>query len=598
MSKDIIPPPSTFGKGQRGKPVVKPKDMKGTLRRLWDLTSGQRGGLGCLLLLSAIASVSTILSPLLIGNTVTAIDTGNPASQLLLLLAALYLTDWLVRFLQQFFMASIGQRIILHIRSTLFDKMKALPLAFFDSRQHGELMSRLTNDVDNISTTISDSLTQLMTYGFTILGVLCIMIYLSPGLTCIAFLSVWLIFLLTRTITKHTRKLFASQQQILGKLNGQVEESISGLNMVKAFGREREMIRQFEESNDQLCQVATKAQIWSGFLMPLTNVINNLNFVIVAVISGILAAAGRINVGLISSFLLYSRQFSRPFVDIANIYNNFQTAVAGAERIFEILEEEPEPADKEEALPLSSPRGEVEFSHVTFGYKPEEPVLKDVSFHVPAGTRVAVAGSTGAGKTTLINLLTRFYDIDGGSILLDGQDLRNYRLQDLRETFGVVLQDTALFCMSVRENISYGKRDVPEERVRAAAKMAGADSFIRRLPQGYDTLLTQGGLALSQGERQLLTIARAVLQDAPILILDEATSSVDTVTEQRIRKAMLTITEGRTSFIIAHRLSTIRDSDLILLMENGQIAERGTHEELMAQNGRYAQMYRTQMGEE
>lgn len=598
MSKDITPPPSTFGKGQRGKPVVKPKDMRGTLRRLWDLTSGQRGGLGWLLLLSAIASVSTILSPLLIGNTVTAIDTGNPALQLLLFLAALYLTDWLVRFLQQFFMASIGQRIILHIRSTLFDKMKALPLAFFDSRQHGELMSRLTNDVDNISTTISDSLTQLMTYGFTILGVLCIMIYLSPGLTCIAFLSVWLIFLLTRTITKHTRKLFASQQQILGKLNGQVEESISGLNMVKAFGREKEMIRQFEESNDQLYQVATKAQIWSGFLMPLTNVINNLNFVIVAVISGILAAAGRINVGLISSFLLYSRQFSRPFVDIANIYNNFQTAVAGAERIFEILEEEPEPADKEEALPLRAPRGEVEFSHVTFGYKPEEPVLKDVSFHVPAGTRVAVAGSTGAGKTTLINLLTRFYDIDGGSILLDGQDLRDYRLQDLRETFGVVLQDTALFCMSVRENISYGKRDVPEERVRAAAKMAGADSFIRRLPQGYDTLLTQGGLALSQGERQLLTIARAVLQDAPILILDEATSSVDTVTEQRIRKAMLTITEGRTSFIIAHRLSTIRDSDLILLMENGQIAERGTHEELMAQNGRYAQMYRTQMGEE
>ena len=597
MSKEMAPPPSSFGKGQRGKPVVKPKDMKGTLRRLWELTQGQRQGLGWLMLLSAVASASTILSPLLIGTAVTAIDTGNPALQLLILLAALYLTDWLVRFLQQFFMAAIGQRIILHIRSTLFEKMKALPLSFFDSRQHGELMSRLTNDVDNISTTISDSLTQLMTYGFTIIGILCIMLRLSLPLTCIAFISVWLIFLLTRTITKHTRKLFAQQQQILGKLNGQVEESISGLNMVKAFGREAEMTEQFEESNARLCQVATKEQIWSGFLMPLTNVINNLNFVIVAVVSGILAAYGRISVGLISSFLLYSRQFSRPFVDIANIYNNFQTAVAGAERIFEILEEEPEPADAPDALPLTAPRGEVEFSHVTFGYQAQEPVLKDVSFRVPAGTRVAVVGSTGAGKTTLINLLTRFYDVNSGSILLDGRDLRQYRLQDLRRTFGVVLQDTALFGMSVRDNISYGNKDVLPERIRAAAKTAGADSFIRRLPQGYDTILTQGGAALSQGERQLLTIARAVLQEAPILILDEATSSVDTVTEQRIRRAMLTITRGRTSFIIAHRLSTIRDSDLILLIEDGRIAEKGTHEELMELNGRYAGMYRTQMGE-
>ena len=597
MSKEMAPPPSSFGKGQRGKPVVKPKDMKGTLRRLWELTQGQRQGLGWLMLLSAVASASTILSPLLIGTAVTAIDTGNPALQLLILLAALYLTDWLVRFLQQFFMAAIGQRIILHIRSTLFEKMKALPLSFFDSRQHGELMSRLTNDVDNISTTISDSLTQLMTYGFTIIGILCIMLRLSLPLTCIAFISVWLIFLLTRTITKHTRKLFAQQQQILGKLNGQVEESISGQNMVKAFGREAEMTEQFEESNARLCQVATKAQIWSGFLMPLTNVINNLNFVIVAVVSGILAAYGRISVGLISSFLLYSRQFSRPFVDIANIYNNFQTAVAGAERIFEILEEEPEPADAPDALPLTAPRGEVEFSHVTFGYQAQEPVLKDVSFRVPAGTRVAVVGSTGAGKTTLINLLTRFYDVNSGSILLDGRDLRQYRLQDLRRTFGVVRQDTALFGMSVRDNISYGNKDVLPERIRAAAKTAGADSFIRRLPQGYDTILTQGGAALSQGERQLLTIARAVLQEAPILILDEATSSVDTVTEQRIRRAMLTITRGRTSFIIAHRLSTIRDSDLILLIEDGRIAEKGTHEELMELNGRYAGMYRTQMGE-
>ena len=595
MSKEMAPPPSSFGKGQRGKPVVKPKDMKGTLRRLWELTQGQRQGLGWLMLLSAVASASTILSPLLIGTAVTAIDTGNPALQLLILLAALYLTDWLVRFLQQFFMAAIGQRIILHIRSTLFEKMKALPLSFFDSRQHGELMSRLTNDVDNISTTISDSLTQLMTYGFTIIGILCIMLRLSLPLTCIAFISVWLIFLLTRTITKHTRKLFAQQQQILGKLNGQVEESISGLNMVKAFGREAEMTEQFEESNARLCHVATKAQIWSGFLMPLTNVINNLNFVIVAVVSGILAAYGRISVGLISSFLLYSRQFSRPFVDIANIYNNFQTAVAGAERIFEILEEEPEPADAPDALPLTAPRGEVEFSHVTFGYQAQEPVLKDVSFRVPAGTRVAVVGSTGAGKTTLINLLTRFYDVNSGSILLDGRDLRQYRLQDLRRTFGVVLQDTALFGMSVRDNISYGNKDVLPERIRAAAKTAGADSFIRRLPQGYDTPLSGETTGVSQGQMQLLTIARAMLKDAPIVILDEATASVDPENEAELQAAISSLTKGKTLILIAHRLKTVQKADQILVLDQGRLTGRGTHQELLENCPAYREIVESQM---
>ena len=299
---------------------------------------------------------------------------------------------------------------------------------------------------------------------------------------------------------------------------------------------------------------------------------------------------------MISSFLLYTRQFSRPFVDIANIYNNFQTAVAGAERIFEILDEQPEPEDKPDALPLVSPRGDIELSHVAFGYTSETPILKDVSLCVPAGTKTAIVGPTGAGKTTIINLLTRFYDVSGGAILLDGHDLREYRMCDLRRCFGVVLQDTALFAESVRDNIRYGRENVSQEEVERAARMAGADTFIRRLPKGYDTILTQGGAELSQGERQLLTIARAVLADAPILILDEATSSVDTVTEQKIRRAMLAITEGRTSFIIAHRLSTIRDSDLIVLIEDGKIAEQGTHEELMRLNGRYASMYLTQMG--
>lgn len=576
-------------------PVVKPRDWKGTLGRLWTLTKGSRKGLGWILFLSALASGSAIGSPLVIGRAMNAVDRGDAVTSILIFLLCIYLCDWLVRFGQQFLMAAVGQKMIHQIRTALFGKMKKLPLAFFDQRQHGELMSRLTNDVDNISTTISNSLTQLLTYIFTIIGIFCIMLALSPLLTVVTLIGVGLIFLLTRLVTIHTRKLFSRQQQILGKLNGQIEETISGENVVKAFCRENQMIEQFERSNEELRKVATRALIWSGYLMPLTNVINNLSYVGVSIVSGILAVNGYISIGMISSFLLYVRQFSRPFVDIANIYNSFQTAVAGAERILDILDESPEPADAPDALPLISPAGEIELQNVVFGYRPDAPVLKGISLKIPAGTKMAIVG-TGAGKTTIINLLTRFYDINAGRILLDGHDLREYRMKDLRNSFGVVLQDSALFAASVRENIGYGKETADLEDIKAAARIAGADTFIERLPKGYDTILTQGGMELSQGERQLLTIARAVLNDAPILILDEATSSVDTVTEQRIREAVLKITKRRTSFIIAHRLSTIKDSDLIILLENGHIAEQGTHEELMRQNGKYAAMYRTQTG--
>jgi len=592
----MTPPNTVMIGGMLLRPSVKPKDMRGTLERLWKLTEGNRRGLGWIMLLSAFASISTILSPLIIGNAVNRIDSGSAVLWVLALLLGLYVSDWLSRFLQQFFMASIGQRIVLNIRKTLFAAMKKLPLAFFDRRQHGDLMSRLTNDVDNISTTISDSLAQLMVYAFTIVGVFGIMLYLNWMLTCVAMISVALVFLLTATVTRVTRKLFTAQQRILGDLNGQVEESVSGQSLVKAYGREQKMIAQFEENNEKFCAVATRALIASGYLMPIMNVINNLGYVSISVASGVMAASGAITIGMISSFLLYSRQFSRPFVEVATIYNNFQTAVAGAERVFEVFDEEPEPADRADFIPLQSPRGDIEFLNVTFGYSKDRPILKDVSLSVPAGTRVAIVGPTGAGKTTLINLLTRFYDVDGGSILLDGHDLRDYRMQDLRRAFGVVLQDTSLFGMSVKDNISYGEWDVPFERIQAAAVAAGADPFIRRLPKGYDTVLTQGGATLSQGERQLLTIARAMLVNAPILILDEATSSVDTMTERKIRDAILSITKGRTSFIIAHRLSTIRDSDAIVLIENGRIAEQGTHEELMAENGQYALMYRMQLG--
>lgn len=599
MANINIPPAASGIRGpHRGlrQPVVKPRDLKGTLVRLWKMTKGRRKGLGWILALSALASASAILSPLVIGRAVNMVDTGHPVMTILLILTGLYLCDWLVRFLQQFLMASVGQKMIHHIRTTLFASMKKMPLAFFDQRQHGELMSRLTNDVDNISTTISNSLTQLLTYGFTIIGIFCIMVVLSPLLTCISLIGVGLIFLLTRTVTRHTRKLFSERQKILGKLNGQIEETISGENIVKAFCRENQMIEQFEESNEELCRVATRALIWSGYLMPLMNVINNLSYVGISIVSGILAVHGSISIGMISSFLLYVRQFSRPFVDIANIYNNFQTAVAGAERILDILDETPEPQDAPDALPLTSPKGEIDFQNVVFAYKPEVPILKHISLKIPAGTRTAIVGTTGAGKTTIINLLTRFYDVNEGKILLDGHDLREYRMEDLRDSFGVVLQDSALFATSIRDNISYGREGTNIKEIEAAAHIAGADAFIRRLPQGYDTVLTQGGMELSQGERQLLTIARAVLTDAPILILDEATSSVDTVTEQRIREALLKITKGRTSFIIAHRLSTIKDSDIIILLENGQIAEMGNHAALMKQNGKYASMYRTQTG--
>ncbi len=579
-----------------GQVVEKPKNMKGTLRRLWELTRGHRQGLPIIFLLAALAAGSAMLSPYLIGLVVDRVSQGSAVAGVLLLLLLVYVGEGAIRLLQDVLMARVSQRIVCYIRKALFAVFNRLPLSFFDKRQHGDLMSRLTNDIDNISITISDSLAQLMLLICTLVGVLVIMLCLNLWLTLAALITAPLVFLLAKVVTSHTRVLFKNQQAQLGLLNGNIEENVSGQMGVKAFCREEEMIEQFNEVNQAVCKVGTPALIWSGFLMPLMNVINNLCFISVSVTGGIMASMHLITVGVISSFVLYARQFTRPLNDIANIYNTLQTAVAGAERIFEIFDETPEPPDKKDALPLKAPKGEIGFENTVFGYDPKKPVLKGITLHIPAGARVAIVGETGAGKTTIISLLARFYDVTQGKILLDGVDLRDYRLADLRRCFGVVLQDTALFNLSVADNIRYGKEDATLQQVQQAARAANADGFIQRLPDGYDTIIGEGGGTLSQGERQLITIARAILADAPILILDEATSSVDTRTERKVRDAVETLTKGRTSILIAHRLSTIRHCDLIVVLDGGQIAEMGNHETLLAAGGRYCSMYRAQMG--
>lgn len=578
-------------------PAVKPVDAKATLRRLVGLTRGHRRGLLAAFALSGLMAVAPVLGPLVIGWGVDAIDAHGAPLTVVLVLLGLYAGDWAVRTAQGLLMNTVGQRVVLEVRVALFRSMERLPLAFFNRHPHGELMSRLTNDVDAISSTLSTSLAELMVLVFTVVGMLVAMIALNVPLTLVALGAVVCIFALTRFLTRRTRPLFLSQQRALGELDALIEESVGGLPLVKAFGREAVMERRFDDVSTRYASVAVRAQIWSGFLMPITNVINNLTYVAVAIVDGVLAAQGTVEVGLVASFLLYAKQFTRPFVNIASMYTTLQTAIAGAERVFQVMDEAPEPPDASDALPLDRPRGHVCFDHVSFGYDPDHPVLKDICLDIPAGTKVALVGETGSGKTTLTNVLTRFYDVDQGSIELDGHDLRAYRLADVRKAFGVVLQDAALSTATVAQNVGYGRPDANRSEIEAAVRAVGAHEFVERLPCGYDTVLDQGGAQLSQGERQLLTIARAMVADAPILILDEATSSVDTVTEQRIRQAMLTLTEGRTSIVIAHRLSTVRDSDLIVVLDQGRVVEQGTHEELLALNGRYAALWRVQMGE-
>lgn len=588
--------------GGRGGPVVKPKDLKATLRRLWSYFGNERGRLSVIFAIVLVDSFVMLAAPYLIGVSIDAMTSKGGAVDFgalqvaLIALVVSYIADGGLTLMQGWLMAGTSQRIVGRLRASLFDKLHRLPIRFFDTRTHGDLMSRMSNDIDNVSNTVAQSATQIMTGSINIVGALVMMLILSPWLTLASLITVPAVFWLTRSIARATGPLFKEQQNKLGKLNGHIEETISGIAVVKAFNREDKAIAEFDAVNEELCKIGVKAQIRSGFLMPIMNVINNLGFTAVAVVGGILAVNGHITVGVIASFLSYSRQFVRPLIDLANLFNVMQSGVAGAERVFEVLDEAEEPADRPNAVALTNPRGDVVFDNVSFGYRADVPILKGVSFDSAQGTSTALIGPTGAGKTTIVNLLTRFYDVTEGAIAIDGRDIRDYTKDSLRQAFGIVLQDTYLFSGTIRDNIKYGKPDATDAEMERAAALANAASFIRRLPKRYETELTENGSNLSQGQRQLLAIARVILADPSILILDEATSSIDTRTELHIQDALKGVLQDRTSFIIAHRLNTIRDADTIMVIAQGAIVESGSHDRLMASKGVYHDMFMNQFG--
>ncbi len=595
-----IMPVRTSARGPYGRKKEKPKHGKDTLRRLWQYFGNEKGMLLLIFGLVAVDSLLMLAIPYLIGRTIDLMAGGQGGIDfsflhiLLIVLLTVYVLDGILTLGENFLMARVSQSIVKRLRAAMFARLQKLSVRFFDQNSHGDLMSRFTNDIDNISTTLSQSTVTLMSDGIGIIGSFAMMMILNPLLAIASLVTVPLVAVLTRTIAGKTQVLFKEQQNALGRLNGKIEESISGLQAVKAFNQEEKMIKDFEGINKELWQVGLKAQIWSGYLMPMMNIISNIGFATVAGVGGMMAVRDMITVGTVASFLSYSKQFSRPLNEVANIFNTLQTAVAGAERIFELLDHPGEKEDIKEAQVLKYSRGKLEFKEVSFSYRPGVPVLKKVSFQAGGGQTIALVGATGSGKTTLANLVTRFYDVDSGEILIDGKDIRSYTMDSLRRTFGMVLQDTYLFTGTIRENIRYGRLEASDDKVIEAARFANADAFIRKLERGYDTVLTENGENLSEGQRQLLAIARAVLADPPILILDEATSNVDTRTEMKIQAAMAKLMHDRTCLIIAHRLSTIRDADMIMVMDQGKIIEKGTHGELMESKGYYFKLYHNQ----
>ena len=583
----------------------KPKNAKKTLRRLVGYIGGSKYLLITLLVVMLAATLLSLAAPTLQAKAIDAIaidaaDWANLSVHIdkhtlvrtLIVIAAVYLLSSLFTLLQGVFAAKLTRSTVLKLRGDLFARIEHLPLRYIDTHKHGDIMSRMTNDVENISNTISSSIASLFSGVLTLVGTLAIMLWYSPIMTLISMITVPLTLLVGGKLGGKMRKLFASQQAILGKLNGQVEEMVTGHKTVTAFGHEKQAIREFTEVSGEMRKTSIRAQVFGGVMGPLMNFLGNLGFLLIAGFGGYFALQGMISVGIIQAFIIYARQFTRPINEIANQYAQIQTAIAGAERVFGVMDE-PSEVNLGTLYP-DNIRGEIELKNVVFSYVPGEPVLKGLNLTVKPGQKIAIVGATGAGKTTIVNLLTRFYDIDSGEILLDGMNIQDIERNTLRKNIAIVLQDTVLFSDTIAYNIRYGKLDASEEAVHAAAKAANADGFISRLPEGYQTELSESGGNLSGGERQLIAIARAVLSDPKILILDEATSSVDTRTEMHIQEAMIALMKNRTSLIIAHRLSTIRDADVIAVIENGVVAEAGNHEELLKKQGAYYRLYQKQ----